>query len=44
VSLLAIDTDGRVRRLTLNRTEKRNALSAELCRTLAQAIEDADRD
>ncbi|HEX8985485.1 MAG TPA: enoyl-CoA hydratase/isomerase family protein [Bryobacteraceae bacterium] len=35
---------GRVLRLTLNRPEKRNALSAELCRELVRAIEEAERD
>ncbi len=44
MSLLEAHSEGRVRRLTLNRPEKRNALSAELCRTLAEAIEDADQD
>ena len=44
MSLLEANTEGRVRRLTLNRPEKRNALSAELCRALAEAIEDADHD
>jgi len=31
-------------RLSLNRPEKRNALNAELCRELADALEQADRD
>jgi enoyl-CoA hydratase/carnithine racemase len=44
MSLLEVSSEGRVRRLTLNRPEKRNALSAELCRVLAEAIEDADQD
>jgi enoyl-CoA hydratase/carnithine racemase len=35
---------GRVLRLFLNRPDKRNALNAELCRTLVGALEDADRD
>ena len=35
---------GRVRTLTLNRPEKRNALSAALCHDLAHAIESADAD
>lgn len=41
---LHITTDNRVRHITLNRPEKRNALSAALCRDLASAIEDADHD
>jgi enoyl-CoA hydratase/carnithine racemase len=44
MSLLAIADEGRVRRITLNRPEKRNALSAALCRDLAAAIEAADHD
>jgi enoyl-CoA hydratase/carnithine racemase len=44
MSLLEIATEGRVRRLTLNRPEKRNALSAALCRELSEAIEAADRE
>jgi enoyl-CoA hydratase/carnithine racemase len=36
--------EGRVLRLFLNRPDKRNALSAELCRTLVDALEEADRD
>src|SRR2546427_12260171 len=44
MSLLEAISEGCVRRLTLNRPEKRNALSAELCRTLAEAIENADHD
>jgi enoyl-CoA hydratase/carnithine racemase len=44
MSLLELSTEGSVRRVTLNRPEKRNALSAELCRLLAEAIEEADRD
>jgi enoyl-CoA hydratase/carnithine racemase len=44
MNLLEVNTEGRVRRLTLNRPEKRNALSAELCRILAEAIESADLD
>ena len=36
--------EGRVLRLFLNRPDQRNALNAELCRTLAGAIEDADGD
>ena len=44
MSLLEIATENRVRHITLNRPEKRNALSAALCRELATAIEEADRD
>jgi enoyl-CoA hydratase/carnithine racemase len=36
--------EGRLLHLTLNRPEKRNALDAALCRTLIDALEDADRD
>jgi enoyl-CoA hydratase/carnithine racemase len=36
--------EGRVLRLYLNRPEKRNALNAEMCRTLTAALEEADRD
>lgn len=35
---------GRVLRLFLNRPDKRNALNAELCRMLVDALEEADRD
>ncbi len=35
---------GRVLRIALNRPEKRNALSAELCRALVDALEEAGRD
>jgi len=44
MSLLEIATDGRVRRITLNRPEKRNALSAALCFELAETIEATDHD
>jgi enoyl-CoA hydratase/carnithine racemase len=37
-------SDGRLRRLTLNRPQKRNALSLELCQALVAALEAADRD
>lgn len=36
--------DGRVLRLTLNRPEKRNALSSDLCRRLADELERAAGD
>ncbi|MBZ5619651.1 MAG: enoyl-CoA hydratase/isomerase family protein [Acidobacteriia bacterium] len=42
--ILQIVQQGRVRRLFLNRPDKRNALNAELCRTLVDALDDADRD
>jgi enoyl-CoA hydratase/carnithine racemase len=41
---LLIERLGRVQRLTLNRPEKRNALSVELCRTLVQALGKANED
>ena len=36
--------EGRLLRLTLNRPDKRNALDANLCRSLLRALDDADRD
>ena len=42
-SLIA-ERHGRILRLTLNRAEKRNALNAELCGSLAEAVESADAD
>ena len=42
--ILNISRDGRVLRIEMNRAEKRNALSEELCRALAQALEDGDSD
>jgi enoyl-CoA hydratase/carnithine racemase len=42
--VLRTNTEGRVLRLILNRPEKRNALSAELCRKLVEALETAGRD
>ena len=42
-SLIA-ERHGRILRLTLNRFEKRNALDAELCTSLADAIESAAAD
>jgi enoyl-CoA hydratase/carnithine racemase len=41
---LLAETQGRVLRLTLNRPEKRNALSSDLCRDLVDAVYHADRD
>ncbi len=41
---LLISTDRRLRRLTLNRPEKRNALNVALCRSLIQAIGEANED
>jgi len=40
--LIEITQEGRVRRITLNRPEKRNALNLELCTALADAFDDAD--
>jgi enoyl-CoA hydratase/carnithine racemase len=42
--ILQADRQGRVLRLFLNRPDQRNALNAELCRTLVDALEEADRD
>jgi enoyl-CoA hydratase/carnithine racemase len=42
--ILQIVQQGRVLRLFLNRPEKRNALNAELCRILVDALEEADGD
>jgi enoyl-CoA hydratase/carnithine racemase len=42
--LLQSELQGRVLRLVMNRPEKRNALSASLCRDLADTIGRADRD
>ena len=41
---LEIHREGRLLCIALNRPEKRNALNAQLCRGLVQAIEAADRD
>src|SRR5689334_24347208 len=43
-SILEIVRSGRVLEARLNRPDKRNALSAELCRELVSVIEDADHD
>jgi len=42
--IVQIEPHGRVLRVILNRPEKRNALSAELCRVLVDALESGDRD
>jgi len=44
VSLIEAVAVGRVRRVVLNRPEKRNALSAAMCRELVNTLESADRD
>src|SRR5512138_74874 len=41
---LLVNTEGRLRRLTLNRPQKRNALDSELCRSLIQAVHEAASD
>ncbi|MBI1897400.1 MAG: enoyl-CoA hydratase/isomerase family protein [Acidobacteria bacterium] len=41
---LLVSQQGRVRRLNLNRPEKRNALSADLCRRIVEACEEAGAD
>lgn len=42
--VLLIDTQDRVRTLTLNRPQARNALSSELRRRFFQALRDAEAD
>lgn len=42
--ILEISRTGRVLTLYLNRPEKRNALNAQLCRSVVRALEDADAD
>jgi enoyl-CoA hydratase/carnithine racemase len=42
--MLNVSREGRVLRLVLNRPEKRNALNGALCRELAGAIEEGERD
>src|SRR5664280_2518360 len=42
--ILQIVRQGRVLRLALNRPEKRNALSLDLCQVLVEALEAANRD
>lgn len=41
---LKISEEGRVRRLTLSRVEKRNALNHEGCKALVDALDQANRD
>jgi enoyl-CoA hydratase len=41
---LLVETDGRVRILTLNRPDARNALNTNLLRELADALDEAERD
>ena len=43
-SLLRIEKEDRVLRMTLNRPDKRNALSMELCRELSEALTKAQDD
>jgi len=42
--LIEVNDASRVRTITLNRPEKRNALSLELCRELVEALDRADAD
>jgi enoyl-CoA hydratase/carnithine racemase len=42
--ILQTELRGRVLRVTLNRPEKRNALNAELCRELVDAVNKANKD
>ncbi|HVQ53187.1 MAG TPA: enoyl-CoA hydratase, partial [Mycobacterium sp.] len=42
--VLLIDTEDRVRTLTLNRPQARNALSSELRKRFFQALRDAEAD
>jgi enoyl-CoA hydratase/carnithine racemase len=42
--ILEISRTGRVLSLRLNRPDKRNALSAELCREIVRAVDDANSD
>ena len=41
---LEVSREERVLRLTLNRPEKRNALSADLCRAIADVVDEAQAD
>jgi enoyl-CoA hydratase/carnithine racemase len=42
--ILESSREGRLLRLAMNRPEKRNALSAQLCRELVETLETAERD
>jgi enoyl-CoA hydratase/carnithine racemase len=42
--LIEVNQESRVRTITLNRPEKRNALNLDLCRTLTEAFDQADSD
>ncbi len=42
--MIEVTRSGRVAAIALHRPEKRNALNAELCRALVQAIDEADAD
>jgi enoyl-CoA hydratase/carnithine racemase len=42
--LIEVTQNRRVRKITLNRPEKRNALNLELCTSLVKAFDDADAD
>ena len=44
MSMLETKQEGRVLRIWLNRPDRRNALTTELCRELVQAIDGAERD
>lgn len=44
MSLVLVEREGRVLRITLNREDKRNALSAEMCESIVNAVEDAGSD
>jgi enoyl-CoA hydratase/carnithine racemase len=43
-SILETSRHGRLLRLALNRPDKRNALNAQLCREVVQAVEEAERE
>ena len=43
-SNLEISREARILRLTLNRPDKRNALTSDLCREIADAIDQAQDD
>ena len=44
VRLIEVSQESRVRTITLNRPEKRNALNLDLCRELTEAFDQADSD